>query len=123
MERETSGFDGWLQTLEAVTREVPLVSALDAVSRLTREAFGARLWFVEILGRRWSYVAGEGGAEPIQSPVARIPLGGGFGLVSDTWGTVSDDERAKLIGFLKTVLTRENHYDSGPHADRASTQQ
>jgi len=105
MEREISGFNGWLRTVEAVTREVPLVSALDAVSRLAHEAFGARLWFVEILGRRWSHVAGEGGAEPSHTPVARIPLHKGFGLVSDTWGTVRDHERARLIAFLKKLVT------------------
>ncbi len=104
MARETSGFEGWLRTVDAVTREVPLVSALDAVSRLAREAFGARLWFVEILGRRWSYVAGEGGAEPGRSPVARILLDGRFGLVSDTWGTASDEDRAQLVAFLRNLV-------------------
>ena len=104
MARETSGFSKWLRTVEVVTREVPLVSALGAVSRLAREAFGARLWFVEILGRRWSYVAGEGGAEPTPSSVARIPLDVRFGLVSDSWGTVNHEDRALLIAFLRNLV-------------------
>jgi hypothetical protein len=104
MARETSGFDGWLRTVEFVTREVPLVSALYAVSRLAREAFGAHLWFVEILGRRWSHIAGEGGAEPGDAPVARILLDGRFSLVSDTWGTASDEDRARLVAFLRNLV-------------------
>ena len=105
MERETSGFDGWLRTVECVTRELSLVGAFDAVSRLVNEAFGAHIWFVEVLGRRWSYVAGEPGDQPAQSTVARVRLNGKFGLVSDTWGVISRSERAKLIAFLEKLVT------------------
>jgi len=108
MERETSGFDGWLRTVECVTREMSFVSALDAVSRLVGQAFGARIWFVDVLGRRWSYVAGETGDQPSQSALACIRLNGSIGLVSDTWGTISESERAKLIAFLeKFVASRQ----------------
>ncbi len=105
MEREISGFDRWLLTVDCVTRELSLVSALDAVSRLVDEAFGTRLRFVEVLGRRWSYLAGEMGDRPAQSDLTCIRLNGKFGLVSDAWGTISEAERAKLIAFLERFVT------------------
>jgi len=91
--------------VDCVTRELSLVSALDAVSRLVDEAFGARLWFVEVLGRRWSYLAGEMGDQPAQSELTCIRLNGKFGLVSDAWGAISETERAKLIAFLEKFVT------------------
>lgn len=105
MERETSGFDRWLRTVECVTRELSLVGAFGAVSRLVNEAFGAQVWFVEVMGRRWSYVAGELRDRPAQATVTRVYLNGKFGLVSDTWGTISKPERAKLIAFLERLVT------------------
>ena len=104
MEQETSGFDRWLGTVERVTHELSFVSALATVSRLVDGAFGARLWFVELLGRRWSYLAGEMGDEPAQSELTCIRLDGKFGLVSDAWGAISDAERAKLIVFLEKFV-------------------
>jgi hypothetical protein len=104
MEQETSGFDRWLGTTERVTRELSFVNALGAVSRLVDEAFGARLWFVELLGRRRSYLAGETGDEPAQSELTCIRLNGKFGLVSDAWGAISEAERAKLIVFLEKLV-------------------
>jgi hypothetical protein len=103
MERETSGFDRWLFTIEAVTRELPLVSSLERVSRFAEETFGARVWFAEILGKRLSFVAGDMGDHPTQWPVVCIPLNGKLGLVSDNWGTLSEPEQAKLIAFLEAL--------------------
>ena len=108
MEREISGFDGWLLTVDCVTRELSFVGALDAVSRLAGEAVGARVWVVEVLGRRWSYLAGETGDQPAQSELTCIRLNGKFGLVSEAWGTISEAGRAKLIAFLERFV-RSRH--------------
>jgi len=85
--QETSTFDGWLRGLEEATRGRELARALDIVAQRAAEAFDARLWFVRILGRRWSYVAGYRSQTPTGSPMERIHLGDGdFGLVSDLLG-------------------------------------
>ena len=103
--RETSTFDNWLKALEVATRGFELVRALDAVAQFAAEAFGARLWFVRILGRRWSYVAGYRSQTLAGSPMKRIPLGdGNFGLVSEGWGKLSSEERRRLIAFLGEVV-------------------
>ena len=103
--QETSTFDNWLKALEGATRGPELVRALDVVAQLAAEAFGARLWFVKILGRRWSYVAGCRSQAPAGSPMERIPLGdGNFGLVSEDWGRLSSEERRRLIAFLGEMV-------------------
>lgn len=119
MERETSGFDRWLLTVDCVTHKLSLVTALEAVSRLVEEAFGTHLWFAELLGRRWSYVAGRMGDQPAQSTVRRIRLSGKFGMVSDTWGTIAESERVKLIAFLKKLVTSRDGHDDRAWRNRA----
>ena len=102
---ETSTFDNWLKALEEATHGPELVRALDVVAQLAAESFGARLWFVRILGRRWSYIAGYRSQTPAAPPMERIPLGDGdFGLVSEGWGTLSSDERRRLITFLGEMV-------------------
>ena len=102
---ETSTFDNWLKALDRATRGAELVQALDIVAQLAAEAFGARLWFVRILGRRWSYVAGYRSQTPAGAPIERIPLGDrNFGLVSEGWGRLSSEERRRLIAFLGEMV-------------------
>jgi len=105
MVQETSTFDAWLKALEEATRGLELVRSLDVVARVAAEAFGARLWFVEILGRRWSYIAGQRSDAPVESLIERIPLRGNIGLVSDDWGTLPGDKRARLIAFLGEMVS------------------
>ena len=108
MEQETSTFDDWIGTIEEATRGLELGQALDVVAQRAMEAFGARLWFVRILGRRWSYIAGHRSQTPASAPIARIPLGdGNFGLVSEGWGGLSIEERRRLIAFLGEMVAQE----------------
>ena len=105
--KETSTFDAWLRGLQEATHGLQLVRALDLVAQLAAEAFGARLWFVRILGRRWSYLAGYRSQTPTASPIERICLGDGdFGLVSEDWGRLSNEQRQRLITFLGEMVAR-----------------
>jgi hypothetical protein len=99
----TSHFDLWLQHAQERAGELELRNALGEVARLASEAHGARLWFAEVLGRRWSYIVGERPEQPAVS-VQRVPLGRGIGVVSDTWGSLSGDEVARLIDFLGRLV-------------------
>ena len=68
MAKGISDFDQWLQRVKASTDGLPLVPALDRTAELAREAFGARIWFAEILGRRWSHIAGQDCAPSKHAP-------------------------------------------------------
>ena len=103
--QETFTFDTWLKALEKATRGHELVRALDVAAQLAGEAFGARLWFVQILGRRWSYVAGCRSQAPAESPIGRLPLANNIGLVCEGWGRLPRKDRARLIAFLSRLIS------------------
>ena len=107
MEQETSGFDRWLEFVEMSARGLNRVAAYSVISRLANEAFGAHLYFAEILGRRWSYLAGKVDEQPLEADICRIPLNGNIGLVSDCWGTLSEGQCEKLVGFLKNLIAAQ----------------
>ena len=105
MAPETPTFSNWLKALEEATRGSELAQALEVVAQLAARAFGARLWFVKILGQRWSYVAGCRSQTPVGFHMERIPLGDGdFGLVSEGWGRLPREKRRRLIAFLGEMV-------------------
>ena len=102
---ETSTFDRWLGNVAEATRGRELPRSLNVVAELAAERFDARLRFVRIHGRRWSYVAGCRSQTPASSHTERIPLGGSIGLVSDCWGTLAGSARARLLDFLREMVS------------------
>ena len=106
MERETSDFDDWLRTVEAATEDIGLVDFLGKLATLTSKNFGVNLWFVEIHGPRWSYIAGEMPEQPPPTGVERTELGENIGLVSDSWEKLSEDDWMKLVEFLKRLISQ-----------------
>ncbi len=104
MESGTSIFEGWLETVGrmAAGRELPVM--LDILSSQVEQAFGARIWFARILGRRWSYVAGLRSQRPTWSEAEKIPLADGIGLVAESWGELSMPEQERLREFLGELL-------------------
>ena len=108
MSHDTSDFDSWLERAETRTRGLRLVPALDAVSELAREAFGARIWFVEMPGPRWSHIAGQGCDDAPESDVCCIPLNDRIGLAWDTWGSLSQGaHRAELVASVRRLVASE----------------
>jgi len=104
MDKETSDFDKWLQCFGLITDDLELVPALSAVSKFAGDALGLNIWFVEILGRRWSYIAGEIMDQPANSDIHRISLQDNIGVVSDTWEILSQTQRDKLIELLNKLV-------------------
>ena len=102
--KETSTSESWLLDARKLTRGLRLGAALDAVARLAQSQCGAQIWFVQILGRRWAYVAGCRSPGPVAGPLQRASLGGGIGMVSDDWGTLSGCGRARLLGLLHEIV-------------------
>lgn len=107
MERETLDFDDWLRTLEAATENLGLADSLDKVAAWASKRFGVSLWFVEIHGPRWSYIAGEMPEQPPTIGVERIKLDGKTGLVSDSWDKLSESNQMKLLEFLKRLVSQK----------------
>ena len=108
MGKETSEFDSWLQTVEAAVESLGLIDSLDAVASLVRQKVGVNLWFVEVLGRRWSYLAGQMPEQSPQADARRIVLEKHIGLVSDSWKEVSEGDRTKLVAFLNQLISERS---------------
>ena len=108
MGSETSTFSGWLRAVDHATQALELVPALEAVAELLEQWFRARLWFVELLGRRWSYIAGGRADAPVPAALERVALTDRVGLVADAWGTLSSDQRQALIAFLRQLVSSRN---------------
>lgn len=108
MERETSDFDDWFRTVATELEDSGLVDSLNRIALFASRDFGVRLWFVEILGRRWSYVAGEMPERPARRDVRRIELAGGIGLVSNSWERLSEAYRARLVEFLNRLISERS---------------
>ena len=104
MERETSDSDGWFKTMETATDNLGLSDSLYMVARHVKEEFGVRLWFVEIMGPRWSYIAGTTPEHPPELDIHRIKLEENIGLVSDSWKGLPDDCCTKLVEFLNRLI-------------------
>ena len=102
----TCSFDQWLIALEFAVHQSKLEPGLQTTAARARDAFGAVIWFVEIFGRRWSYIAGMR-IPKIEVDVAdtcaarKIILGHGLGMVVANWGTMTTAQQARLIGWVK----------------------
>ena len=102
----TCSFDQWLIALEFAVHQSKLEQGLQTTAARARDAFGAVIWFVEIFGRRWSYIAGmrtqkkeDDGTDTFTA--RKITLGHGLGMVVVNWGTMTTAQQARLIGWVK----------------------
>ena len=104
MESGTYIFKDWLESLGRIvaSREIPV--ALDVISSQAEQAFGIRIWFAQILCRRWSYIAGLRSERPTRSDTVKFPLAAGIGLVAESWGELSVQEQDRLIAFLERLV-------------------
>ena len=104
MAPETPDFEQWLEATDRQVALLPLVNALDIVAQRVREAFGANIWFAEIIGRRWSYIAGQVNETPSAAPVERVALHGDVGLVSNTLHMLPEPQQKHLVDFLRRLI-------------------
>ena len=102
--KEISDFDNWLDNLNERTKDLGFTETLGAVAKIACETYGVRLWFVEILGRRRSYIAGEHGNEPTTSSVIPFHLEDHIAVLSDSWECLPKNAQARLVAFLRDVV-------------------
>ena len=112
MAPEISGFEGRLADLAEQARDLNKTEAMDLSARWLQAAYAVRLWFAEVLGHRWSFVAGVPGDEPVTSELRQVRLGPQTGLVVQTWGSLSEPERRRVVGFLGGMLATKKHADA-----------
>jgi len=74
----------------------------------TAARYGACLQLVRILGPRWSYVAGEKPSSAGVSPVARVVIHDGAGLVIYNPSKIPDVDREVIIESMKSSFADEN---------------
>jgi len=104
MESGTSTFDDWLESVGQAASGRDLHVALDIISSRAERAFETRIWFAQLLGRRWSYLAGLKSERPAWSQAQKIPLTAGIGLVAESWGELSVREQERLKVFLVRLV-------------------
>jgi len=104
MESGTSTFDDWLELVGQAAATRDLHVSLDMISSQAEQAFGTRIWFAQLLGRRWSYLAGLKSERPAWSQAQKIPLTAGIGLVAESWGELSVREQERLKRFLERLV-------------------
>lgn len=92
---------------ETSTSKEKLIKKLIYVTNLVKEKYNVSIWFAEILGKRWSYIAGQKEVEISLLPPERIELNKQFGIVSDGWHKIPVNEREKLISSLKEMIKYE----------------
>jgi hypothetical protein len=100
----TFSFDQWLLSLEVAAGQTELRHRLQLIAAKAQEAFGAMIWFAEIFGPRWSYIAGTRSIALDSGNIRKIPLGEGLGLVFTTWGTMTTSQQTALIGLIKRQI-------------------
>jgi hypothetical protein len=103
-ERGTCTFDDWARAVEEETEG----------RGHARDSFGAHLWFVEILGRRWSYLAGEVRDQPAGSWLMREKLDHNIGIVIESWGAMGREDRGRFRALLNRLIAARAAEKEGP---------
>jgi len=88
---------------ETSTSKMVLIGKLNDLAAAVRDRHGVSIWFVEILGRRWSYVAGLRDNRSFL-PLERIDLNGRYGVVSGRWNDIAAEEKEHIIISVKEML-------------------
>ena len=73
------------------------------MARRIRDTYGVNIWFAEIMGKRWSYLAGMTGEGDPLLAARRIELTDRFGIISDGWDRIPADESEAIVASLRKV--------------------
>lgn len=95
--------------IETSISRTALIGKLNDLAEAVRDRHGVSIWFVEILGRRWSYVAGLLDDMSLLPP-ERIELNGRYSIMSDRWNDIAAKEKEQIITLVKEILAL---YDEG----------
>lgn len=82
-------------------KEIFISRFLELVDKLKKQ-YGINIWLVEVLGKRYSFVAGH--KEDSFLPPEKIHLNEKYAVVSDEWWKLPEEEKDKFLEGLKTLL-------------------
>lgn len=92
-------FDSWLENLIRQLLGHGPDKQLQILADRLKQDYGARVWFVRILGKRWSHVAGDLPEGPVDGCIQQIPLAKNYGMVIQTKGNLRETQ-FRLIKML-----------------------
>ncbi|MCM8783912.1 MAG: hypothetical protein NC818_03960 [Candidatus Omnitrophica bacterium] len=78
---------------------------LNKLVNITKKDFKVRLWFAEILGKRWSYLTGE--REFFDYSTEKIQITETLGMVINDWGKVTKEKKESFISLIKEKINQE----------------
>lgn|GEM_PF-2413270 len=100
----TSEFDKWAQKTEKELHNIDgFTEKLEYLARALRERYGIAVRFVEILGKRWSHLAGWGDEHP-SFHFEQIRLSEKLGMVVETNHPIPDLEKKRLTAWVKEKI-------------------
>ena len=80
--------------------------SLDELAEELKKQYSINIWFVEILGKRLSYIAGK--REYKVSPTVSIKINKRFAFVSENWEYLSESDKGEVLKIINTVF---NNYE------------
>lgn len=86
------------------TGRADLIADLGVLAKIAWRNLGVSVWFVEIAGKRWSYIAGERVAAPSQDRLMRIPLVADLGMMVDGWQRLDPGQQREVIDFMRRLV-------------------
>ena len=107
MEHETLGFDDLEVMLTGGIIGLSVIRSLKFISEYLYKIGGIQIWFAEIKGPRWSYIAGYQKKQPSEIDIYREILCENIGIICADWGGLSEGDQDKLIRFLKKTISRK----------------
>ena len=81
-----------------------LKKQLNRLADYIQKKYNINIWFVEILGKRWSYIAGR--MEYIVSTTENIMVSTRFGFVAEKWRLLEDKEREEILNSVKEIFKK-----------------
>ncbi len=84
-----------------MVREI-YTSKLEELAEKIWKEFGVSVWFAEIIGKRWSYVAGSVSSEIL--PSLRFKINENLGLVIEC---DSEELATKIFNYVKSILNND----------------
>ena len=79
-----------------------LIEKLNDFSHYCKEKYSVNIWFAQILGKRWSYIAGEKSSLPF--PSVGVKLRNNLGIVIEETQGLSEEKRNLITSEAKKII-------------------
>lgn len=81
-----------------------VINELNKIAEFVKEKYNVNIWFVEIMGKRHSYIAGH--KDDSFLPPEVIYLNERYAVVSNGWESIPN--RDEIISKIKSLLSKES---------------